>query len=189
MQSGLFVRVATAVLLTATACVGVTFAQQQGPPVVPKPGPEHEILKLDAGTWSATIELVPAPGATPITTTGVETNTIGCGGTCLISDVKGEITPGVPFAGHGMTAWDPIKKAYVGSWTDNMMAGLARSETTYDPKTKKHTGWTEGLEQGKLVKSRVVIEYPTPTTRAMTSFATGPDGKEFQQLKITYTKK
>jgi hypothetical protein len=183
-------RIATAALLSAIACVSVIVAQQQGPPIVPKPGPEHEILKLDAGTWNGKVELVPAPGATPMNATVVETNTIGCGGTCLITDAKGsELMPGVPFVGHGIVAWDPVKKAYVGSWADNLMPGLARSETTYDPRTKKHTGWTEGLEDGKLTKSRVVVEYPAPTTRIMTSFTMGPDGKEFQQLKITYTKK
>lgn len=190
MKSRHVVRIATALLYTATVCAGSMTAQQQGPPVVPKPGPEHEVLKLDAGTWNAKVELVPAPGATPITATVVETSTIGCGGTCLITDAKGsEVMPGMPFVGHGITTWDPVKKVYVGSWADNMMAGLARSETTYDPKTKQHTGWTEGLEEGKLIKSRVVVEYPTPTTRTLTSFGTGPDGKEFQQLKITYTKK
>jgi hypothetical protein len=190
MQSRLLVRVATAALLTATAYVGVTAAQQQGAPIAPKPGPEHEILKLDAGTWNGKVELVPAPGVPAINATVVETSMIGCGGTCLITDAKGsDLVPGVPFVGHGVMTWDPAKKVYVGSWADNLMNGLARTETTYDPKTKKHTGWTEGLEEGKLTKNRVVVEYPTPTTRTMTSFATGPDGKEFQQLKISYTKK
>ena len=189
MQSRQMVRVATAALLTATAYVGAAIAQQQAP-IVPKPGPEHAILKLDAGTWEGKVELVPEPGALPLNATVVETSTIGCGGTCLVTDAKGsELMPGVPFVGHGIMTWDPLKKAYVGSWADNLMVGMARSETTYDPKTKKHTGWTEGLEEGKLTKSRVVVEYPTPTTRIMTSFTTGPDGKEFQQLKISYTKK
>ena len=189
MQPQLIVRIATVALLTAVASSGIAVAQQQGPPIVPKPGPEHEILKLDAGTWDAKIELVPGPGVPMITSNGVETNTIGCGGTCLITDVKAEMMPGVPFSGHGIMTWDPVKKAYVGSWADNMMVGLARSETTYDPATKKHSGWTEGMEEGKPMKTRVVVEYPTPTTRTMTSFATGPDGKEFQMLKISYTKK
>lgn len=190
MKSRHIVRIATSFLFTAMVGAAGVAAQQQGPPIVPKPGPEHEILKLDAGTWTGNVELVPAPGAPPMNATVVETSTIGCGGTCLITDAKGsELLPGVPFVGHGVMTWDPVKKAYVGSWADNLMVGLARSETTYDPKTKKHSGWTEGLEEGKVTKSRVVVEYPTPTTRIMTSFTAGPDGKEFQQLKISYTRK
>lgn len=42
---------------------------------------------------------------------------------------------------------------------------------------------------GEVVKMRTVVEYPTPTTRVMTAFGPGPDGKEAQMLKITYTKR
>lgn len=32
---------------------------------MPKPGPEHAILKMDEGTWNAVVELNPGPGAPP----------------------------------------------------------------------------------------------------------------------------
>ena len=176
--------VCTAVLAGA----GSRTAARQMP--TPKPGPEHEVLKADVGTWDAKVELIPAPGVQPIVSKGVETNTLGCGGLCLISDFKGEMAPGQAFHGHGVTTWDPAKKKYVGSWTDSMSAGLAVAESTYDASKKTAAGWMESPDPatGKPVKMRMVSEYPSPTGRAMTAYATGPDGKEFVTMRITYTR-
>ena len=32
---------------------------------MPKPGPEHKLFDMDAGTWDATVETFMAPGAPP----------------------------------------------------------------------------------------------------------------------------
>src|SRR5688500_16062582 len=66
----------------------------------PKPGPEHDILKKDAGIWDATIQEMTEPGAPPKESKGVETNTLACGGLWLVTDFKGEMM-GQPFQGHG----------------------------------------------------------------------------------------
>jgi hypothetical protein len=162
---------------------------QQMPPM-PKPGPEHAVLKMDVGTWDASVEMVPGPGAPPMTSKGVEVNTIGCGGMCLITDFKGELMPGVPFQGHGVATWDSVKKKYAGSWTDSMSTGLAITEGTYDPASKKVTGSMEGPSMtGEVVKSRTVVEYKGTNSRVMTAFAPGPDGKEMQLVRITYTRR
>ena len=173
-------------LFSAVAIAGA--AAQQAPPM-PKPGPEHAILKADAGVWDAVVEFVMAPGQPPQTSKGVETNTLGCGGLCLISDFKGEAM-GSPFEGHGVMTWDAAKKKYVGSWTDSMSSGLAVMETSYDPATKKSTGWMEGPDMtGKVMRTRNAVEWKDDNTRVMTAWAPGPDGKEMQVMKITYTRR
>ena len=145
---------AALVVLTAAP-----LAAQQGPPPAPKPGPEHEIMKKDVGTWDAVVEFAMAPGAPPATSKGVEVNTLGCSGLCLVTDFKGEAM-GSPFHGHAITVWDPAKKKYTGSWTDSMSTGLALMEMTYDPATKKWNGWMEGPDAtGKVMKSRSVTEW------------------------------
>jgi hypothetical protein len=157
---------------------------------MPKPGAEHGILKMDEGTWNATVEIMPGPGAPPMTSKGVEVNTIGCGGLCLVTDFKGEMMPGVTFHGHGVTTWDVTKKKYVGSWTDSMSQGLAISEGTWDPATKRSTGWMEAPDMtGKVVKMKFVSEHRPDGTRAMTSYGPGPDGKETMTMRITYTRR
>lgn len=178
------VRFALALAVSGTAAVSA----QQGPPM-PKPGPEHAIFKMDVGTWDAVVEMVPGPGAPVQKSKGVETNRIGCGGLCLISDFKADVM-GMPFEGHGVSTWDPAKKKYVGSWTDSMSTGLAIGESTYDATTKKWTGTMEGPDMtGKIVKSRTIGEMPNPNTRIFTMYSTGPDGKESESMKITYTKR
>lgn len=180
------VKLAVLLVLSGTAMAAAQSGQM---PPMPKPGPEHEVLKMDVGTWDAVVEVTPAPGAPVVKSTGVEVNTMGCGGLCLITDFKGDVM-GTPFMGHGVSAWDPAKKKYVGSWTDSMSTGLAMGESTYDPAAKKSTGSMEGPDMtGKVTKSRSVVEYRGASTRVMTMYSTGPDGKEMEGMKITYTKR
>jgi len=176
-----------ALSLGAALSLAVAAVAQDMP--MPKPGPEHKVLEMDAGTWDATVEMFMAPGAPPTTSQGTETNTIGCGGLCLISDFK-SVMAGAPFHGHGTSAWDPAKKKYVGTWTDSMSAGISVSESTYDPATKTATGWMEGPDMtGKVVKSKAVAQYKDANTRVFTMYTTGPDGKEVPSMKISYTRK
>jgi hypothetical protein len=165
------------------------FADQDMPPL-PKPGPEHQIFKQDEGTWDATVEMFPGPGAPPMMSKGVETNTVGCGGLCLISDFRGEMMPGQTFHGHGTTAYDPAKKKYVGSWTDSMSAGLLIAESTYDATSKSATGWMEGPDMtGKVTKMKSVVEYRDASTRVFSMYGPGPDGKEGLGMRITYKRR
>ena len=183
-------KIATAVSISAAVLVVVAGSAHAQMPPLPQPGPEQEIFKSDAGTWDAVVEMSPGPGMPAMTSSGVETSTVGCGGLCLITDFKGELMPGVTFAGHGLTAYDSNKKKYVGSWSDSMSSGIQTSESTMDPSTKTLTGWMEGTDMnGAPMKSKMTSTYPDADHRVMTAFATGPDGKEFQTMKITYTRR
>ena len=163
-------------------------AAAQEPPAMPTPGPAHQELTADEGTWDAVVEITPGPDMPPMTSKGVEVLTIGCGGLCLITDFKGDMI-GMPFHGHGTMTWDAVKKKYVGSWTDSMSWGLQLTEGSWDPATKKYTGTMEGRDSmGNITKTRTVSEH-ADGKRVMTAFTRGPDGKEFQVLKITYTKR
>lgn len=180
-------RYAVCLVLGATA-LAVATPRQQMPPT-PKPGPEHAVLKMDEGTWDAVVEIAAAPGMPAMKSTGVEVNTMGCGGLCLITDFKGDMM-GMPFLGHGVSAWDPAKKKYVGSWTDSMSAGLMLGESTYDAATKKWSGSMEGPDAtGKVTKTRSIVEMKDASTRVFTTYAAGPDGKEMEAMKITYTRR
>lgn len=160
----------------------------QQPPAPPTPGPEHAIFKMDEGSWDAVIEFT-AAGMPPMTSKGIEVNTIGCGGLCLITDFTGEAMPGVTFQGHGLATWDAVKKKYAASWTDSMSKGLSIGEATWDAAANRMTGWMEGPDmEGKVMKMRSVVEYKNGT-RVFTAFAPGPGGKEAQVMRITYTKR
>jgi hypothetical protein len=182
------------VVILAWICsgpVGAALAlasQPPGAPPMPKPGPEHQIFKEDEGQWNAVVEVFAGPGAPPIQSNGVETNRIGCGGLCLITDFKSEMM-GQSFEGHGTTAWNADKKKYVGSWTDSMSSGLTLSEATWDAATKTMTGWADGADAtGKVTRMKSVGQYQNGA-RIFTMYITGPDGKEVPTMKITYTRK
>ncbi len=179
--------VAAPAMLTARTAPDAATVQEMPP--MPKPGPEHQIFKEDAGTWDAKVEAFMAPGAPPMVSKGVETNTLGCGGLCLVTDFKGEMMPGMAFHGHGTAAYDPAKKKYVGSWTDSMSTGLMVSESTYDAASKTMTGWMEGPDMtGKVTKMKAVVEYKNGT-RVFSMYGPGPDGKEAVTMRITYTRR
>ena len=169
-----------------TVAVVALFAAQQPP--VPKPGAEHKLLTQDAGTWDAIVESA-EPGKPPTKSKGVEVNTIGCGGLCLLTSFKGDMG-GMTFEGSGVTTWDPKKKKYVGSWTDSMSTGLSIGESTYDAAKKTWNGTMEGPDMsGNVMKARTTTVHSAAGTRVFTIYGPGPDGKEAQMMKITYTRR
>jgi hypothetical protein len=164
---------------------GIASAQAPAPP---RPGPEHEILKGDVGTWDATVESFMTGGPTPMVSKGTETNVL-VGGLWLVTDFKADMM-GMPFLGHGISGYDPHKKKYVGTWVDTMSSGLGISESTWDAATKTMTGTHEGPDpSGQLQKMKAVVVYKDPDTRVFTMSGAGPDGKDVKFLTITYQRR
>ena len=179
-------RSTTRLLMSLALSMVPVFAAAQAPP--PTPGPEHAVLKEDVGTWDASMEMM-LPGApSAVASKGVEVNTMGCNGLCLVTDFKGEIMGG-PFQGHGVTAWDPAKKKYVGGWSDSMTPGVAVTESTWDAGKKTMSATMDTPDgSGGIVKIRSTVEYAAGK-RVMSLFMPGPNGKEMQTMRITYTKR
>lgn len=174
--------VTTTSALVLLVGLSVPVAAQEMPPP-PTAGPAHEVLKAEAGTWDAKIEMMMPNGTT--TSSGSETATIGCGGLCLVSHFKGEMM-GMPFEGHGLSAYDGRKQKYVGSWTDSMSQGVMTMESTWDPAAKTMTAMMEGPDQtGQIVKMKAVSEHKDANTRVFTMY--NPDGAP--GMRITYTRK
>ena len=176
------IAVLPAVMLVAGLSVPVA---AQGP-MPPPPGPEHEILKKDAGVWDATLEITPGPGMPPMTMTGVEKSTL-VAGRWLVTEFEAEMM-GQPFEGRGIAGWDPEKKAYVAVWADSMSTELSHSESTYDPQTKALTGWMEMRDpMGGKSKAKTVEEWPDAETRLVRVYPTADAPEPF--MKMTYRKR
>jgi hypothetical protein len=158
-------------------------ALAQGPPV-PQPGPEHEMLKKDVGTWDATVEML-MPGAPPSESKGTETISM-LGPFWQLSEFKSEFM-GQPFEGRGATGYDPAKKKYVGTWVDTMTPGYYTVEATYDPATKTMTGTMEGPDpSGQITKTKQTTQWKDADTRVFTMFA--PDGTT-PVMRMTYKRR
>src|SRR5262245_49419798 len=183
--------------MAAAFLVGSAVAQekkQSAPPPgqempIPKPGPEHEILKKDVGVWDATVETTMEPGGKPNVSKGVETNTLLGGGLWIIQDFKGEFQ-GTPFQGHGVTGYDPSKKKYVGTWVDSMSTGLSTTQGPYDPKPQTMTAWLAGPgPNGAMMKMRSTTEWKDAHTRVFTMYSPAGQGEEVAMMKITYKRR
>jgi hypothetical protein len=157
--------------------------------LMPKAGPELEVLKKEEGIWDAVVEAKLSPNSPPLVSRGVETNRIGAGGLWLISDFQSELM-GKPYQGHGVYGYDPDKKKYTGVWVDSMQTYLAIWEGTFDAAKKTMTMWTESPDAyGKIIRWRGVTEWKTEDSRIWTGYMPGPDGKEFPTMIIRYQRR
>lgn len=158
---------------------------------MPAPGPEHEILKQRAGTWTFVNKMYMAPGQPPSESTGTETVTMGCGGFWQFSRIESTMM-GMPFDGRGSLGYDQIKKKYVGTWVDNFGSWLTLMEGDYDAKTKTLTMLSDMLDMsGKVQKTKMVTEHKDADhiTFKMIMIGAGEGGKDHLTMEIAYTRK
>jgi hypothetical protein len=154
-------------------------------PGMPTPGPEHEMLKKDVGTWDATVEMFMAPGAPPAVSKGTETVTM-LGAFWQLTEFKSEMM-GQPFEGRGTMSYDPAKKKFVGTWVDTMAPAYYTVEGTYDAATKTLTGVMDGPDQtGAVTKTKETTEWKDADNRVFTMYA--PDGKT-PAMRISYKRR
>ena len=175
-----------AVLLTAALSLAVlwcgprTFGQDS-----PKPGPEHALLKDLEGTWDATVQGEVEPGK-KMESKAVATYKLACGGLWVVSDFKGEFA-GMPFTGHGVDGYDPVKQKYTSVWVDSMSTTPLLLEGTYDKAGKKLTmaGDMTGPDR-KTTRVQWVTHFKDKDTMVAVMSMGGPDGKMHEAMTITY---
>jgi hypothetical protein len=143
-----------------------------------------EILERDVGTWDAVVEFRQAPGAAPQLSRGMATSR-RCGGRWLVTDFRNA----TGFEGHGVYGWDPVKRRYTGVWVDSARSFIALSEGTYDAGKQTMTYVTQATVEGRQVQWREVTEAPDPDVRIYRSYMPGPGGRQFEMMRITYTRR
>lgn len=153
------------------------------------PLPQHENLQRWAGSWSA--ESTFPPGAPMPPMSGTEVNEVGCGGLWLTTDLKLQTKDGMPYAGHGITGYDPTKKAYVQFWADSMTPVMAQVSGNFDPAGRviTMTGETVHAQSGQKIPLKMSTEFKDSNTRIFTMYGPGPDGREFPMMTITYKRR
>jgi hypothetical protein len=162
-------------LLSAT----LTTAQEGFEP--PKPGPEHEILKQNEGTWIAATKM---PDGTE--SKGESTSKMECGGLWLVTNFEGDFG-GMKFQGKGLDSYDPAKKKYVAVWVDSMTTAPMFLEGTYDEKAKTLTMTGEGPgPDGKPTKYKMVTKYKDKDHHDFQMFM---GDVETPMMTIAYTRK
>lgn len=167
---------ASLVLLTSVAAV---VAQE-----FPKPGPEHEMLRQNAGTWTAVCKMAGGEESK-----GEMTSKSECGGLWLVSNFEGEFG-GQKFQGKGLDTFDAEKKKFISVWVDSMTTTPMILEGTYDEKAKTLTMLGEGKgPDGQPAKHKLVTKYTDKDHQTMEMFLVGADGKDLSMMTIEYTRK
>src|SRR5687768_14229631 len=155
----------------------------------PKPGKEHEALKVFEGDWTFEGKFYMDP-TQPMDFKGTETSKTVLGGFYLNSDVKSTFMGG-PFEGRWTMTYSVFKKKYQASWIDSIMPHVFTSEGDVDATGKIFTLIGEGFDPatGKATKERWVMEVKDGDNHQMTFYSPGPDGKERKTGEIVYKRK
>ena len=187
-------------LFVSVAVIGITVstfaifpaanAQEAGGPPAVKPGEEHALLATLAGRWAAETHFRMAPDQAVTVSKGTETSRMACGGLWLVFNFRGKFL-GSDFEGHGTTGFDQTNGKFVGTWFDSMSTGLNISEGNYDKNTKtityKNTSTDPQTGRKMTYTSKTIFKDDNHHTIVM--YMPGPDGKEFESLRIEYTRK
>jgi hypothetical protein len=164
-------------------CLAAALAAQE----MPQPGPEHRQLARMAGTWDVVVEMPGADGKST-QSKGVSTVKTMAGGFWLVDEFSGDMG-GMKFEGLGVYGFDLGKKKFVQTWVDSVETSMMTMEGTYDAagKVLTMTG-SGGGGDGKRVNIRTTHTIVDKDTLVYQMYMAGPDGKEVQALKITYTR-
>lgn len=137
---------------------------------MPKPGPEHKLLKEREGTWDTTMK------ASGMESRGTVTYKMELGGMWLAGSMESELF-GTKFSGKSLESYHPAKKKYVSVWVDSMSTAPVTMEGTYDKEKRTLTMAGEGPGiDGKATKYKSVSKIPDPDTLEMTMYV--GDGKQ-----------
>ena len=179
--------------LTLTACLLPAAASAQSP------GPSYAPMELtadDLGTWD--VELTGrGPHGRLITVRGVETNTVGCDGRCIVTKAGGDLKAAVSRSGSSGPAWWREYDRPAGADVAHAQTGLretpvaSSSEVGVDPvgpPTQPRASRTIQRTNGSL-PARISVEYPDPDRRIVTTFGIGPDGQQMQLGRVVYTRR
>jgi hypothetical protein len=154
------------------------------------PGGPHKALEAFAGNWNYTAKFWMAPDAKPDESTGTAEHTMIYAGRFLKQDVKGTWM-NQPFEGAGFTGYDNIRGQYQTLWVDGMATGMMWVSGQWDAATNtlKQSGTNscpltgEKDRQGRSEWTAIDSGHNT-----YSSYASGPDGKEFKMMEIQYTR-
>jgi hypothetical protein len=142
----------------AAAVIAAVLAAPAAAQDLPKPGPEHELLKKMVGNWDLTLK------GGGFESKGTVTYKMDLGGLWLHSALEGE-GGGMKFSGRGYDTYDAGKKKYISVWLDSMSTSPMVMEGTFDAakKTMTMTGTGPGPD-GKPAKWKSVSEFADDDT-------------------------
>lgn len=153
------------------------------------PGEPHGEMAMFAGTWDVEGTSWMAPDAEPMKSTGKAVHKMILGGRYMVQEYKSKVM-GMDYEGHGLMAYDNYAGKYFSLWIDNMSTMVMTMTGTADGtgKTVTLTGTMPNVMTGEEETLRSVQRMVDENTVQYVMYKTGPDGKEFKHMELTYTK-
>lgn len=149
------------------------------------PTAEHEMLKKLTGAWSARIKRFEAKGARPIESTGEFLARMDLGGLFLVRDMNFGLQG---FQGRGLTGWDPIQRAFVGTWVDCASPIIYRTVGHFDERGRYCEESTGPELDGTQVRVRLTSEIVDKDQMIFHMFH-GEKDEEYLALEIEHTRR
>lgn len=198
--------VVTSGLLVAAGAVGASLAlpgavAQPEPPDMEEmmrvwqeaatPGPMHESLAEDIGTWDVTSKMyMQGPDAPPMESRGVSEIRWIIDGRWLIEEFKGEMM-GEPTTGYSIMGYDNYKKQFVACWFDSMSTAMINfhGSRSADGKTLTMFGTMDEPMTGEKGKT---VKFVSRTVDADTRHFEIQEvqyGEPFTVVQMTYTRR
>lgn len=155
-----------------------------------QPGENHAHLQPLIGSWKLNVKWRMEPESEYQVSESTAVLEWILGGRYVSEKVRGEVD-GEPFEGRGFLGYDNLRKKFTSLWMDSMSTGTMFSYGTADESGKIITFSGEGINPmtGQTQKERMVIRVINNDKFISEMYQPGPDGKEFQSMEITYTRK
>lgn len=154
------------------------------------PGENHRRLDVLAGKWTYSLEHRMDAASKPETMAGSSENRWILNGRFLQQEHKGQWM-GQPFEGMSITGYDNMRGEYASFWLDNMGTGMMSATAQYDEaaKTINETGsYACPMTGEKNRKFRGALKFVDNDHYTYEMYGLDKDGKEFQTMKIEYTR-
>lgn len=151
-----------------------------------KPGPEHQALRRLCGAWTARIRYYPSPGAQPEESNGEFLAKMDLGGYFLCRDVNYGMQG---YQGRAFTGYDPLRKAYVGTWADSTSPVIYMLEGRFDEKGRFCEIFEGPDASGALIRARMTTEILDPNQMIFTMHHLLEDGTEPLMLEIEHSRR
>jgi len=171
---------------------GWTAADMQACMLAGTPGKMHKFLVQGVGVWDGKTTMWMVPGMDPMKSTCTMTVAPMFDGRFVKGDVAGDMPGMGPYQGVGLYGFDNVTGKFVSTWVDNQSTGMMTGTGSLSADGKTLTwNFTHSCPITKKPATLREVETITgPNTKTLEMFGEDPkSGKEFQMMKIEFTKK
>ncbi len=147
------------------------------------PGEHHRYLDSLVGSWEGEFKITMEPGSEPFTSQGTIEREWVLGGRFLKETVTATSDMG-PFNGLAYLGYNNGDGRYEMVWMEDHATAMYFETGTVDPETKimLTRGSHRDPRTGKLINAHGKLDFSNPDRHVYISYATGPDGKEYQSF-------